>query len=166
MLARVLRHLFAPAASRLFPAVVLGRVTSAIRASETNHTGEVCFAVESALPLPQVWRGADARTQAREAFARLGVWDTAANNGVLLYLLLADHRLEIVADRGFDGRVSPEQWREVCQVVEDHLRNGDHEAAAVAGIEQLSLIVAAHFPRVAGVDDLDELPNTPRILGR
>ena len=164
MLARMFRHVFASSATGRFPAALLARITSAIHASEATHMGEVCFAVEAALPASQVWAGVDARTRARQTFARLGVWDTAANNGVLLYLLLADHRLEIVADRGFDGRVTPEQWRDVCVVVEGHLRDGDHEAAARAGIERLSAIVATHFPRVVEVADLDELPNVPRIL--
>lgn len=161
---RLLSHVFAPDASRRFPAATLARITSAIHASEATHTGEVCFAVEAALPARRVWTGVDASSRAREVFAEMGVWDTAANNGVLLYLLLADHRLEIVADRGFDGRVTQEQWREVCVAVEGHLRDGDHEAAALAGIERLSALVAAHFPRTEGVDDIDELPNTPRIL--
>lgn len=162
--ARALRHLFAPSATRRFPAALLARITAAIHASEATHTGEVCFAVEAALPASRVLAGLDARTRAREVFAQLGVWDTAANNGVLLYLLLADQRLEIVADRGFDGRVSSDQWRKICIAVEGHLRDGDYEAAALAGIERLSALVAAHFPPVDGATDINELPNTARIL--
>lgn len=164
MAARLLRHLFAPSATRRFPAAALARITAAIHASEATHAGEVCFAVEAALPLSRVMHGLDARTRAREVFAQLGVWDTAANNGVLLYVLLADHRLEIVADRGFDGRVGQDDWRNACVAVEGRLRDGDAEGAAIAGVEALSALVAAHFPRTEGVDDVDELPNAPRIL--
>src|SRR5690606_2593634 len=106
MIGRLFRHLFAPSAARLFREESLQRIAEAVARGEATHTGETCFAVESALPLRAVLAGVDARERAEEAFSRLRVWDTAANNGVLVYLLLADHRIEIVADRGFRGRVS------------------------------------------------------------
>jgi uncharacterized membrane protein len=161
---RWLRHLFAPSARGLFPTDALERITAAITASEARHTAEICFAVESALPLQAVWAGADARQRAIDAFSELRVWDTRANNGVLLYLLLADHRIEIVADRGLDGRVSPQQWRGACQRLEERLRAGEPEAAVLAGIEAMSALLVEHFPRVAGEEDSDELSNSPNIL--
>lgn len=161
---RVFRHLFAPSAKRLFPEPVLERITAAIADSELRHTGEICFAVEPALAPAAVLAGREPREAAHEAFARLRVWDTHANNGVLLYLLLADHRIEIVADRGFNDRVAPEQWREVCTLVEERLRAGDAQAAVLRGIEALSVLLAEHFPRTHGAVDADELPNRPRIL--
>src|SRR5690349_11934187 len=106
MIGRLARHLFSRSASRLFPADALERIAQAVARGEATHTGETCFAVESALPLRAVFAGVQARDRAVDAFSRLRVWDTAANNGVLLYLLLADHRIEIVADRGLQGRVS------------------------------------------------------------
>lgn len=163
-LQRLLRHLFAPSSRRRFPADALQRITRAIVDGERRHRGEVCFAVEAGLPAAMVWRGVDARDRAADVFARLRVWDTEANNGVLLYLLLADHRIEIVADRGFDGRVSDAQWRGVCQLIETRLKAGEHEAAVVAGIEALSELVARHFPRAEGDADVNELPDDPHLL--
>ena len=122
---RLLKHLFAMPSRRLFSKDALQRIAAAIAASEARHTGEVRFAVESALHPRAVLAGMQARDRAGEVFAQLRVWDTEANNGVLLYLLLADHRIEIVADRGFNGRVSPEQWRGACLLIEERLRAGE-----------------------------------------
>jgi len=104
-----------------------------------------------------------ARERAVDAFSRLRVWDTAANNGVLLYLLLADHRIEIVADRGLHGRVSDEQWRGVCLLMEERLRAGDAEAAVIAGVEAASRLIARHYPRTDDDADENELPDLPHL---
>jgi uncharacterized membrane protein len=122
---RLLRHLFARSAQALFPPEAMARIAAAIDAGERRHAGEICFAVESALPIGALLRGVSARIRAERAFERMRVWDTQANNGVLLYLLLADHRIEIVADRGLHGKVSDEQWRGVCQLMEERLRDGN-----------------------------------------
>ena len=161
---RVLKHLFAPSARRLFPDERLQRITAAIAAGELRHRGEVCFAVEAALPASAVLAGRQARERAGEIFSQLRVWDTEANNGVLLYLLLADHRIEIIADRGFRDRVSAEQWRGVCKLIEERLRSGEPEAAVVVGIEALSTLVAEHFPRRPDDVDDNELPNAPHVF--
>lgn len=162
--ARLLRHLFAPTARRLFPAESLQHIAAAIAAGESRHSGEVCFAVEPALHPRRVLAGAQARERALEAFAQLRVWDTRANNGVLVYLLLADHRIELVADRGLDGRVSPEQWRGVCQAMEERLRAGEAEAAVIAGVATISDLLATHFPRLPDDHDDNELPDLPQLL--
>ncbi len=161
---RLFRHLFAADARAKFPASAMDRVAAAIAAGELQHHGEVCFAVESALHWRDVIRGVMANNRARDAFARLRVWDTAANNGVLVYLLLADQRIEIVADRGLRGLVSDEQWRGVCHLLEERLRSGDHADAVVAAINEVSQLLALHFPPVAGVAGEDELPNQPVFL--
>ena len=161
---RLLKHLFAMPSRRLFAADALQRIATAIAASEARHTGEVRFAVESALHPRAVLAGMQARDRAHEVFAQLRVWDTRANNGVLLYLLLADHRIEIVADRGFDGLVSAEQWRGACLLVEERLKAGEPEAAVLRGVEALSALVEAHFPRDAGYVDENELPDEPHLL--
>lgn len=163
MIRRLARHLFARSAARLFPADSLQRIAEAVARGEATHTGETCFAVESALPLRAVFAGATARDRAIDAFSRLRVWDTAANNGVLLYLLLADHRIEIVADRGLQGLVSEAQWRGVCQRMEDRLRAGEPEAAAVQGIEAAARLIAGHFPRTGCMVDQNELPDLPHL---
>ncbi|MGY1425601.1 TPM domain-containing protein [Lysobacter sp. A289] len=161
---RMLRHLFAPSTRRLFPAERLQRITAAVADSEQHHSAEICFAVESGLSIRAVLAGQSARDRAQEVFAQLGVWDTQGNNGVLLYLLLADHRIELVADRGFDGRVAPEQWRGVCELIEEHLKAGEPETAIVRGIEAISVLVAGHFARDPEDEDRDELPNRPHVL--
>ena len=164
MLSRLFRHVFAPSAARTFPAASLQRIAAATAAGESRHRGEVSFAVEAALPWRAVLAGSDARKRAEAAFGRLRTWNTAANNGVLLYLLLADRRIEIVADRGLSGLVSDEQWRGVCGLMEERLRSGDAEGAAVAGIEAASDLLARHFPRRPGDVDENELPDAPHLL--
>jgi uncharacterized membrane protein len=160
---RVLRHLFAPSAQRRFPEETLQRITAAIEAGERSHAGEVCFAVEAALPLRDLIAGVGARERAAGVFARLRVWDTRANNGVLLYLLLADHAIEIVADRGFDDCVTPAQWQAACRRIQEGLHRGNYEAAVLGGIAALSDLVAGCFPDEAATDR-NELPDRPRLL--
>ena len=162
--ARLLHHWFAMPSRRLFSEDSLARITAAIAEGESRHRGEVCFAVVSALGARQVLRGVDARARAGEAFAALRVWDTAVNNGVLLYVLLADHAIEIVADRGLSGLVDDAQWRAICARMEERFRGGDHAGAAIAGIEAVSDLLAAHFPQDGTQPDEDELPNRPHLL--
>lgn len=161
---RLLRHLFAPAARSVYPEDSLRRIAAAVHAAEQRHTGEICFAVEASLPAMAVLRGVDASARAQHVFAQLRVWDTHANNGVLVHLLLADRRIEIVADRGLAGLVSAEQWRGVCRLMEERLRAGNPEDAALAGIGAISDLLAEHFPRQPGVADENELPDMPHLL--
>jgi uncharacterized membrane protein len=164
MIKRLFAHLFTGNARNRFPAADMERITQAIAVSETCHAGEICFAVEGALDWRDVLRGVQARTRALDAFGRLRVWDTAANNGVLVYLLLADQRIEIVADRGLSGLVSDEQWRGVCLLMEERLRAGEYADGVVAGIEAVGDLLAEHFPQEPGGVDEDELPNQPVFL--
>ena len=161
---RLLRHLFAGPARSAYPEASLQRIADAVHAGEQRHSGEICFAVEASLPWSDVLRGVDAHIRAQQVFARLRVWDTQANNGVLVYLLLADRRIEIVADRGLGGLVSAEQWRGVCQLMEERLRTGDAEDAALAGVTAVSDLLAAHFPQAPGAVDENELPDAPHLL--
>jgi uncharacterized membrane protein len=161
---RWLRHLFAPSSARTFPEDALGRIAGAIAASEARHTGEICFAVEAALPLSAVLVGQRARGRAGEVFARLRVWDTEANNGVLVYLLLADHAIEIVADRGVASRVDDADWSAACAALADALRRGDAEAGVMRTVETISALLERHFPRPDGYVDTNELPDRPHML--
>jgi len=161
---RLLRHLFARSSRSVYPEASLQRIADAVHAAEQRHSGEICFAVEASLPPLDVLRGMDARTRAGHVFAQLRVWDTHANNGVLVYLLLADHRIEIVADRGLTPLVSAEQWRGVCQLMEERLKAGDAEDAAIAGVAAVSGLLAEHYPQVPGTPDENELPDMPRLL--
>lgn len=161
---RWIRHLFAPPSSRAFPEAALERIATAIAASERRHTGEICFAVEAALPLSAVLVGQRARDRAADVFARLRVWDTEGNNGVLVYLLLADHAIEIVADRGLAAQVDEGAWRSVCDALSARLRAGAGEAGVMQAIESISALQEQHFPRPAGYVDTNELPDRPHRL--
>lgn len=168
--ARFLRHVFIPpwAWRRAFPPATLDAIEAAIRQSEATHTGEITFAIENALTPGQVWRGTTARDRALQVFADLRVWDTAANNGVLLYVLLAERDIEIVADRGLSARVAPAEWEAVAQAMEGEFRAGRFDAGARAGVVRVGELLARHFPAsgsgAALGDNPDELANRPVIL--
>jgi uncharacterized membrane protein len=161
---RWFRHLFMPpwAWRRAFPQSTLDAIEAAIRASETAHGGEIRFAIENSLPGALVWRGMSGRERAIEMFSNLRVWDTEYNSGVLIYLLLADHDIEIVADRGIAARVDAAAWEVAAQAMEAAFRKGEFERGALAGIEQVGALLAAHFPPAG--HNPDELANRPVIL--
>jgi uncharacterized membrane protein len=160
---RLARHLIAIPASvrRAFPDTSLSAIERAIRASEGAHGGQVRFAVEAALDPVSLWRGESARERAIEVFAELGVWDTERNNGVLLYLLLADRDVEILADRGFNGRVAHHEWARICTAMEAALREGRYEAAVTEAIRSIAQLIARHFP---GGSAQNELADQPVVL--
>lgn len=162
---RWIRHMFAPSAHRSFPPRSMDSIAAAIAASEQLHTGQVMVAVEADLSVAALWRGHAARQRAEQAFAQLRTWDTEANNGVLIYLLLADHAIEVVADRGLRALVADAAWAEVCRRMQQFLRDGQHEAAVLAGVEAVTELLCAHFPAAAPAQHEDELPNRPHILG-
>lgn len=164
MLPRLLRHVFSPSVRRTFPPSTLEAITQAITAGERRHGGQVMFAVEADLPLPAVWRGVRPREAAERAFAHLRTWDTPDNNGVLVYLLLADHAIEIVADRGLHGHVAQAHWEQICAQLREGLRVGDPAGALVAAIDQVSTLLARHFPPSLR-SDAAGLPDAPQILG-
>lgn len=162
---RWLRHVFAPSAQRRFPASCMETIAAAVADSERSHTGQIMVAVEADLPMAALWRGHTARHSAEQAFAHLRTWDTEANNGVLIYLLLADHAIEVVADRGLRRQVPDAQWAEVCRRMQQFLREGQYEVAVLAGVEAVTELLVAHFPRGADAPHEDELPNRPQLLG-
>jgi uncharacterized membrane protein len=161
---RWLRHLFMPpwAWRRAFPPAALRAIEAAIRASETTHGGEIRFAIENSLPPAWVWRGMSGHKRALELFSLLRVWDTEHNSGVLVYLLLADHDIEIVADRGIHARVNPDAWQAVAHSMEAAFGQGRFEAGVLEGIGQIGALLAAHFP--PGRRNPDELPDRPLIV--
>jgi len=163
---RWLRHVLAGPQTlrRTFPPAVLDAVTAAVRACESRHAGEIRVAVETALPLRELWRGTSPRERARRLFCDLGVWDTEHNNGVLIYLLLADRDVEIVSDRAVaDGRVDQVEWENCCRVMEQHFRAGRYREGAVAGVEAVAAVLAAHPPQ-GPADAGNELPDRPALL--
>ena len=138
----------------------MDEIEAAIAATERTHGGEIRFAVEGNLSAPELWRDMTARERAVEVFAHLGVWDTEANNGVLIYLLWADHDVEIVADRGFHGRVTAQEWTAVCHQMEAHFRANRPQQAIVEGVQAVGALIAKHFPAI----DRNELPDRPVML--
>jgi uncharacterized membrane protein len=162
----LLRHLFMLpwAWRRAFPQTTLDAIEAAIRVSETRHGGEICFAIENSLPGVLVRRGMSGRDRAIQIFSSLRVWDTEHNSGVLVYLLLADRDIEIVADRGISARVNPAVWEQVAQTMEAAFRQREFERGALAGIAQISALLAAHFPPPG--HNPDELSNRPVIVRR
>lgn len=163
-LARFWRHVaMTPwTAAKAFPEAALDTIGRAVAEGEKSHRGEVRFVVEAELSTAQLWANLGSRERARQVFAAMGVWDTEENNGVLVYVLLADHRVEIVADRGIGARVEAAQWEAVCRTMQAAFREGRYEAGAVAGVQAVSALIAAHYPARAG--DRNELPDRPAMI--
>lgn len=158
---RVIKHLFMPPwrVRLAFPGRALRAIEAAIREAETTHAGEIRFAVESSLPLFPLLRDQPARERALQVFSQLRVWDTEQNNGVLIYLLLADRDVEIVADRDAHARVGVEGWEKICREMEALLRQGKFEEGVLHGIRAVSAQLARHYPPRKG--DRNELDNRP-----
>lgn len=159
------RHLMTGslARRRAFPEMTLAAIKAAIQQCERAHPGEIRFALDTALSLPELWHGLSARACAEEAFARLRVWDTERNNGVLIYVLLADHAVEIVADRGVgNGQVPVEEWQACCRVMEAHFAKGHFRDGAVAGVKAVAAVLE-RYPG-PGPDAGNELLDAPALL--
>ncbi|TCO82036.1 TLP18.3/Psb32/MOLO-1 phosphatase superfamily protein [Plasticicumulans lactativorans] len=163
-LRRILRHAFCTHRQlrRTFPPAALAAIEQAVKASEAAHTGELRFAIEAALGGRALLRGQRARERAIEVFSRLRVWDTEHNNGVLIYVLLADRAVEIVADRGIDARVGAAAWAAICRDIETAFGAGRFSDGALAGIAAITAQLRTHFP--AAADDRNELPDAPVVL--
>ena len=160
-IARLFRHLLTPPwrVRMFFPARTLRVIESAIHECETTHAGEIRFAVEHGLHVLALLRGQSARDRALEVFSHLRVWDTAHNNGVLIYLLLADRDVEIVADRGVHARVGGEGWEKICRQMEASFREGKFEDGVLHGIRAVGAHLARQYPAQGkGRNQLDDKP--------
>ena len=163
-LKRFWRHvLMSPGKARAsFPRASVDAIQREIAAQEKRHRGEVCFVVEAELTSGQLWRDLAPRARSRELFAQRGVWNTEENNGVLIYVLLADRSVEIVADRGIDRHVRPEEWHAICRAMEAAFAAGRFEEGALAGVRSVSDLIVRDFPP-DGVER-NELPDRPMML--
>ncbi|HZC25270.1 MAG TPA: TPM domain-containing protein [Candidatus Binatia bacterium] len=161
---RILRHLVMThwQVDRAFPRQSLIAIEKAIKASETAHVGEVRFVVEGALHSTALFKGQSARERALEVFSQLRVWDTEHNNGLLVYLLLADRAVEIVADRGIHLKVGSREWEKVCRNMESALKQANYEGGVVSGVQAVTQHMMKHFP--ASGAGQNELPNKPVVL--
>ncbi len=171
---RLLRHALATHwRTRLrFPATTLDAIELAVARAERSHAGQIRFAIETALHPMQILRDVNPRARAIEVFSALHVWDTEHNNGVLIYVQLADRVVEIIADRGIGARVSNAEWEAVCRLMEEHFRAGRYQDGAVAGVVSVGLVLSRHYPAAgapgaggsAGADADNELPDRPALL--
>jgi len=161
---RVLRHLCTPFwLLRLrYPAAVLEQIRRRIEAVESRHPGELRFVAEHALDLGELLAGLTPRERALEVFSLLRVWDTERNNGLLIYVLHAEHAVEIVADRALARVVPQERWDALCRMVEERFRAGDHAGGALAAVDAAAALLDEYFPGVAS--DPNELPDQPLLL--
>ncbi len=162
---RIIKHLMTGslAVRAAFPARSLHAIEQAIRETEASHTGQIRFAVEAALDFVALRRNQTAGERAVEMFSQLRVWDTEHNNGVLIYLLLADRDVEIVADRGIHARLDHVAWEAICRDMEAAFRLGKFEAGVIQGICAVSSHLQQHFPRKSS-DIPNELPDNPIVL--
>ena len=150
------------AARRAFPDRTMDAIAKAIAEGERRHRGEVCFVVEAELTTAQLWRGLSARDRAREVFALQGVWNTEENNGVLVYVLLAEHRVEIVADRGVDAHATPGEWQGIVDAMDAHFLAGHFEAGSLAGVNAVAELLARHFPDAG--EGRNQIPDRPIMM--
>lgn len=165
-LGRIWRHRWIDESEvrRALPEAVMQRLTGRVAASERRHSGEVRICVEAGLPMSYLWRHASARERAVMLFGKLRVWDTAHNNGVLIYLLLAEHAIEVVADRGLDSHVDDAAWVAMTQRMSAAFREGRFEDGLTQALEEISALLVEHFPLGDGELDVNELPDEPVVL--
>jgi uncharacterized membrane protein len=148
---------------RRLDADALARLAQRVHDSERHHSGEIRICIEAGLPLSYLWRDAPARERAIMMFGKLRVWDTEHNNGVLIYLLLAEHAIEIVADRGLNRHVSAEQWRAIVDGMRAEFRARRYEPGLQAAVRAVDELLQRHFPLGDGAANPNELPDTPHL---
>ncbi len=161
---RWLRHVCMPPWywRRKFTKAILQEIEQAITESEQLHNGELRFVIENALSPWRVWQGLTVQQRALELFAQLGIWDTEENSGVLIYVSLADREVQILADRGIAKRVGQAEWQTIASSMQRAFKVGQFQQGALLGIQQTTLLLATHFPPVAG--KANQLPNQATIL--
>jgi uncharacterized membrane protein len=162
-LARIARHRWWDErdAARALPPAALKRIEAAVTSSERGHSGEIRVVVEAGLPLSYLWQDLSARDRAITLFGKLRVWDTEANNGVLVYLLLAEHAIEIVADRGLSRHVDAARWQALIAPMREAFRAGRYEAGLADAVQSIDALLRQHHPLAAGQRNPNELPDRP-----
>lgn len=159
-LKRILRHRWVDEddVRRVLPPAALERLQARVQASEQRHSGQIRLAIEAGLPWSYLWREASARERAVALFGKLRVWDTEHNNGVLIYLLLSEHAIEIVADRGVSRHVTPDQWQVLVDRMRGAFRAGRFEEGLSQSIDEVTALLVERFP---GRSTSNELPDAP-----
>jgi uncharacterized membrane protein len=166
LFSRVASHLWfeVRGLASVFNDQALRRIEKAVAASESEHSAELRIAIESSMPLRVLWFGASPRARATDAFARHRIWDTEANNGVLIYICIADRAVEIVADRGITAHLPKAYWENVCAMMVSGFAKGEFEQATIKAIEQLESDLIRLYPVTSGQANPNELSNRPLIL--
>ncbi|MBE0474496.1 TPM domain-containing protein [Rhodoferax sp.] len=170
-LTRILKHRWQSddAAQCAVPPALLDKLAAQVATSEAGHSGEIRIFIEAGLPLSYLWQPASmaqiTHERALAMFGKLRVWDTANNNGVLIYLLLAEHRIEIVADRGLNERVAPNTWPRLVAGMSTAFKAGDFEGGLTKAVQEVSALLQSHFALQAGQSNPNELPDTPLLSG-
>jgi uncharacterized membrane protein len=164
-LLRILKHRWLDDgdAKRMLGDAALQRLQSRVQASEARHSGEIRLCIEAALPLSYLWRDAAPRERALAMFGKLRVWDTEQNNGVLIYLLLAEHAIEIVADRGLNRHVRPEDWQQLGAGMAAAFKAGRFEEGLGEAIDAVDTLLQRHFALAEGERNPNELPDPPFV---
>ena len=164
MFARLLLNLFGGwfRLSRWFPQATMRSIRDAIAEGERHHAGELCLAIEARYSFWAVLGGLQPRQRAHQVFSLLRVWDTQDNSGVLLYLQLAERRVELVADRGIAARVNGAQWQAICQDFAGDMQAQAADVAVLRCLQRINALLTAHFP--AKADNPRELPDEPTVL--
>ena len=162
---RLLKHrrLDEADALRMVGADAMQRIQARVAASETHHSGEIRVCVEAGLPWSYLRRHASARERAVAMFGKLRVWDTEHNNGVLIYLLLAEHAIEVVADRGLSPHVDADQWRAITATMAAAFSTGQFEAGLNQAVDAVDALLKKHFPLAPGEVNPNELPDEPDL---
>lgn len=169
-LARILKHRWQrdDAVKRAVPTALLDTLAAQVANSESGHSGEIRIYVEAGLPLNYLWQTASmaqiTHERALAMFGKLRVWDTENNNGVLIYLLLAERRIEIVADRGLNERVATGTWPHLVMAMSTAFKAGDFEGGLKQAVQEVSALLQLHFALTGGQHNPNELPDLP-LLG-
>ena len=154
-------------ATRVVPPAMVQRLQARVAASEQDHSGEIRIYVEAGLPMSYLWRDASTREITRDRalslFGKLRVWDLEANNGVLIYLQLAEHAIEIVADRGLHGYVGGAQWQAMVAGMSAHFKQGKFEDGLTDALAEVSALLVAHFPQAANASQTNEMTDEPTL---
>lgn len=168
-LKRFFRHRWVNEAStaRLISPELLQRLEQRVHASEQRHSGEIRIYVETSLPMHYLYRNEPSSSLVRERavamFSDLRVWDTAHNNGVLIYLLVVEHAIEVVADRGLNAWMSATAWTRLIEDMGGAFRRGDYEGGLTNALEEVSAVLVQHFPVEIGDTNPNELPDAPVV---
>jgi len=162
---RILKHRLVDErdARRLLGAEALQRIAARVAASEGRHSGEIRVCIEAGLPFSYLRRDAGARERAVAMFGKLRVWDTEHNNGVLIYLLIAEHAIELVADRGVARHVDAAEWQRIAATMSAAFKAGEFEVGLNQAIDAVDALLAQHYPLAPGQTNPNELPDAPYL---